>query len=647
MQHLPITRMTLYKHGVGFFERRAQFNGETIGLSYRVEEMNDVLKSLTAIDWGEGQVLSIEYTTPQTREERLSDCTIALHDARSLRDLLIGLRGRQVRLHREHGDPYTGILVGIDEVPDRQPMESALVSIVIEDSSQVKVLALSTLRGVEILDDAATSDLSFFLETATGQETHRNVDIHLTPGDHDLAVSYIAPAPTWRVSYRLITDEVSAEGKGAALLQGWGIFDNRLGEDLQAVQLSLVAGMPISFVYDLYTPFTPERPVVQEEPRVAAGPVGFEGAVEALGMDQAREAPLSAPAMGAMRAMAVAPAAKARLSADALAQSAAVKTQGEALGELFQYTIETPVTVGRGQSAMVPIIASRMNFHKDLLYNGHKLPSHPVATLRLNNTTGLTLERGPVTVVESGEYVGEAVLPFTAPSSELIVPYAVELGIKVSEENGTQYEARSLKLKESYLHFEEWEIRWRDYRLSNSTGEPRIVLVEHPRTLSYDLFDTPTPQEKTDTYLRFVVSVPPHGEARLKVQERHLTRRREELHRQSYEGLQHYLQQGLIDQKTMDRVTKLLMLWQNIATYEGKLQECEKERQKIYEAQRQIQGNMGTLAQTGKEGTLRSRYVEQLEGTEEQLKALAQQEANLKAEIERVQREIAERLSAF
>jgi hypothetical protein len=177
-----------------------------------------------------------------------------LHDARSLRDLLIGLRGRQVRLHREHGDPYTGILVGIDEVPDRQPMESALVSIVIEDSSQVKVLALSTLRGGEILDDAATSDLSFFLETATGQETHRNVDIHLTPGDHDLAVSYIAPAPTWRVSYRLITDEVSAEGKGAALLQGWGIFDNRLGEDLQAVQLSLVAGMPISFVYDLYTP---------------------------------------------------------------------------------------------------------------------------------------------------------------------------------------------------------------------------------------------------------------------------------------------------------------------------------------------------------------------------------------------------------
>ena len=95
--NLPITRMTLYKHGVGHFERRAELSGEEIGLSFRVEEMNDVLKSLTAIDWGGGQVLGVEYATPQSREERLAGCSIRLDDARSLRDLLVGLRGRQVR----------------------------------------------------------------------------------------------------------------------------------------------------------------------------------------------------------------------------------------------------------------------------------------------------------------------------------------------------------------------------------------------------------------------------------------------------------------------------------------------------------------------------------------------------------------------
>ena len=44
MANLPITHMTLYKHGVGFFERRATLSGEEVELSFRVTEMNDILK---------------------------------------------------------------------------------------------------------------------------------------------------------------------------------------------------------------------------------------------------------------------------------------------------------------------------------------------------------------------------------------------------------------------------------------------------------------------------------------------------------------------------------------------------------------------------------------------------------------------------
>ena len=76
MTLLPITHMTLYKHGVGFFERRVSLAGAEVSLTFRVEEMNDILKSLTAIDWGGGQVLGVEYATPQTREERLAGCSI-------------------------------------------------------------------------------------------------------------------------------------------------------------------------------------------------------------------------------------------------------------------------------------------------------------------------------------------------------------------------------------------------------------------------------------------------------------------------------------------------------------------------------------------------------------------------------------------
>ena len=43
MNPLPITHMTLYKHGVGFFERRGTFSGEKFELTFRQDEMDDTL----------------------------------------------------------------------------------------------------------------------------------------------------------------------------------------------------------------------------------------------------------------------------------------------------------------------------------------------------------------------------------------------------------------------------------------------------------------------------------------------------------------------------------------------------------------------------------------------------------------------------
>jgi hypothetical protein len=632
MSNLPITHMTLYKHGVGFFQRRAALSGDKVDLTFRVEEMNDVLKSLTAIDWGAGKVLGVEYATPQSREERLAGCSIRLSDARSLGDLLVGLRGRQVTLLLDQSESASGTLIGLDEAPQRQPLATALVSLLAEDGKQVRAFALGRVQGVEIGDERGAGDLRFFLDTALSPETHRLVTIRLTPGEHDLAVSYVAPAPTWRVSYRLVV-----EGE-RALLQGWGVFDNRLEEDLQDISLALVAGMPISFVYDLYTPFTPARPEVKEEGRAAAGPVEFDQAVLGAAPDahMMRTAmPMAAPAPARGRAV---------LKAEAIEAAAPAQASGKDLGELFQYAIATPVTVGRGQSAMAPILSAWLPRRKNLIYSQAKFARHPVATLRLQNETGLTLERGPVTVIEEGAYVGEAILPFTAEGGEIVAPYAVELGARLREESGQRRELRALQIEGAYLRVEEWEIRWRQVWLHNGTPKPLAVLVEHRRSQQYDLFETAEPKERTDEFLRFELAAAGRAEASLLIQERRLVASREELQRQSYDNLSRYLQAGLIDQSTHDFVAGLLRLWEQIEGLNRRLQEIGAERDKVYKTQQQIQANMGALGQTGKEGSLRARYVDDLEASEGQLKALAQQEMKVQKEIEGVEKEIGQRL---
>ena len=56
---------------------------------------------------------------------------------------------------------------------------------------------------------------------------------------------------------------------------------------------------------------------------------------------------------------------------------------------------------------------------------------------------------------------------------------------------------------------------------------------------------------------------------------------------------------------------------------------------------------MSALSDTGKEGTLRARYVERLAATEDQLQSISQREADLRAELHRLEEEVEQRLQAL
>ncbi|MCB9104115.1 MAG: hypothetical protein H6633_07700 [Anaerolineales bacterium] len=645
MSNLPIVHMTLYKHGVGYFERRGAVEGEAVKLTFRREEMDDILKSLTLLDHGGGQVRGVDYDTPQSRAERLAGNSIILGDTRSLRDLLQALRGRAVELTVSDGSRIEGILIGLDEATEKAQQKS-LVSLLQKDSETVAILALSRIEGVTVRDETAAADLRFFLETALGQETHRSITIRLSPGSHDLQATYIAPAPTWRVSYRLIVDAPEAETKEAeALLQGWGIFDNRLEEDLEGISLSLTAGMPISFVYDLYTPHTPKRPVVRDENRVAPGPVMMEAAAMDARVVEASTGRLAKSRMRAQEMpgmpMAAAP------SPQTYAESVESAAAGHSLGELFQYNITTPVTVGRGQSAMVPIVSSTLKGKKDLIYNGSKMATHPVATLRFKNSTNLTLEHGPVTVLEKGEYVGEAVLPFTADQAEAVISYAVELGLHIKEEHQSESQLHGLHIKDGYLLQQVYQIQRTIYQIDNRTPQPKTVLIERQRQTRAAPYDMPEPTETTLDFYRYQVETQPSRITTFTAQERRLVSRREELYQQSYQGLQKYFDDKFLDAATYQKLKDLLDIWGEIAQMKQAIEAQEARRGQIYVAQDQIQKNMAALSQDGEEGRLRGQYVKQLGDSESQLAEIAQMITATQSKIKQQQAEIDKLIAAL
>jgi hypothetical protein len=713
MPDLPIRRMTLYKHGVGYFERRGNVSGTELRLSFPRAAMDDVLKSLVALDRGDGQIHGVDFETPEDRAAQIARGSIHLSDNRSLLDLLRDLRGRRVRLWLEDPPPEQrksfglsgrrpdvpadtgpaqppempppsrvaeGLMIGIDVEDSENLLRAPIVSIYQTDGHRVRTFGVREIKRVELLDDGAAEDLAYFLRAAQSEEDRRAATLRLSDGEHDLLVGYIAPAPAWRVSYRVLFEPESGrrktedeqpktEDKSAAsdeasdvindessplvvgpsssvLLQGWGLFDNQLDEDLQDVELTLVAGMPVSFRYRLYEPHTPERPLITDEERTVTAPIEYMGGMAA---QAAPPMPAAAPMMKRANMMTLAadePITE-RLSMDMLESSTAQASAGEERGALFQYRVAHAVSVARGQSAMVPIVSQRLGGRKELLYNNQKLPKHPVASLRMRNDTGLTLERGPVTVVEDGDYAGEAVLPFTRTGGELIVPYAVELGISVHEEHHPERVTSGISVRDEYLLIQEWDVQRARYRIHSTLAAPAEVTIEQAILPNFELFDTLQPAEQAQGQARWRVDCAPNAETTFEVRQRTQTSRWERVRGVSQQQLAEFLKGRYLDEATYKALAGVLEIYGRIEGHRRRLAEIERERNAAYKQQQQIQGSLAPLGREGDEGALRTRYVATLGQIEDRLGALAQEEGHLNTAIGKLEEEAKQRLAAL
>ena len=620
---IPVRRLTLYKHGISVVERQGTVEGDQVTLSFHRDQMNDVLKSLVALDLSGGQVRQVAFEAQEDRDLKLSRVPLQFSGRQALLDLLVALRGQSVRLvFEENGQSRTveGQVVGLDVEPEK-PFKRGRVTV--RTTSGLRVLPLKALRDATLLDLTARGDLDYVLDLLTAEPDQRAVTLRLSEGAHDLQVRYLVPSPTWRVSYRFVGDA----GAERALVQGWGIIDNPLDEPLESVQLSLVSGMPISFVYDLYSPFTPDRPHVEEEARVAAAPIEMERG-RALAK-ATPEAAMSAP----RAAMRFAADTAAMPAADALQSTTAIAAQGEAQGDLFAYHIEPPVSVARGEAAMVPILGEQFEYRKEHIYNEQKMPAHPSVVLRFRNESGLTLERGPVTVMEGENYLGEAIFPFTRPGSEVLLAISVDLGIRVRSERSTARETVGVAIKDGFLMIQQYTTITTRYEVRNQNETGVDLLIEHPRTTGFTPFQMGEPAETTEQHTRWRVAVPagPEGEADLTVRERRLDRQRHAVTGINQAALDSYIQNRWLDEAIANELQRLLDIERELQQIAARLQEVEQQRKQQVEAQEQMRKNLGSLRDSGEEGELRCRYVRQLQQSEDALATLAERQQELEA----------------
>lgn len=613
---LDVTHVALFSSGVGYFEAEAEVSGNANArLNFRTEQINDILKSLVVQDFGGGRVGVVSYASQAPLERTLRSFAVDITGNPPLLGLLEQLRGEPVTITGAR--EISGMIVGVEKLTIREEDQTRVVGVVnVLTDAGIEQVRLDELRDIRFKNDRVNDELRKALTTLAGAKDTDKKSVELRfdgAGTRRVRAAYLLEAPVWKTSYRLVLND-----EDEPFLQGWAIVENATEEDWNDVRLSLVSGRPISFVMDLYTPLYVPRPEEQLELYASLRAPEFEeGVASSSPMRRGRSSSLAAKAIPpspqptagedfaggrAFRALAEAydgdPNNDPRLGIGLAGQGVQSLADAADAGELFQYTIATPVSIPRQHSAMLPVVNEAVTADKVSIYNPATHPKHPLNGLELENTTDLHLMQGPITLFDSDVYAGDAKLPDMQPGEKRLVAYALDLATTVDiKQNPRPMASVSLKVVKGVLHHERKHFDERTYVIRNKADRPREVIVEQPYGDDWKLIEPDKPYERTSSISRFKVEVPALETRELLVKLERTLEERIALLDRNVDYLQVLLRNRELSPALRNALQRLVQMRTELGSLERQRLQAERDMNEYVQDQARVRENLRTLRQ--------------------------------------------------
>jgi len=320
--------------------------------------------------------------------------------------------------------------------------------------------------------------------------------------------------------------------------------------------------------------------------------------------------------------------------------------QGSDLGELFRYEIEKPVTLERQRSAMLPIVGGEIEAERVAIYDERVLAKHPLAGLRVKNTTDLHLMQGPVTVYDQrGGYSGDARIEDMAPGTERLVSYAVDLDVEVAPRTeGRPEEIVSVRLAKGTLVASRKLVRAKFFEVKNAGKDAVKLLVEHPLEGGWKLVKPETPAEKTRDRYRFAVAAESGKPVTLEVVEEMPVEESHAIMNLDDNAIVFYSRARSTSPAVRDSLGEVVRRKQAIEQIVRDRQVREQEIATIEQEQGRIRGNMGTI---DRGSDLFNQYVKKFTEQEQRIETLRTEIAALHAKEQEARKSLDDYLLAL
>ena len=643
---VPVRSVELYKNGMGFFEHQGPVHdSQSVEISLPGSQLNDVLKSLTVIDLGKGQIGGVTYDSDAPVARRLAEIPINLSSISGIVSFLNQIRGAGLEIRTPSGAVAGKLMSAETQDIIAGPGASArktMVSI-LSDDGRISVVELESAGALRLTDQTLAGELNRGLDILDGshQRDVRKLRIQTSGnGERQIYIGYTSETPIWKTTYRIVLDP-----KQKPLLQGWAIVDNTTPMDWNDVSLSLVAGAPISFIQNLSQPIYARRPVVPVAQGVQATPQASEAAMDSINIMSGISTSVSRDGMSVNEIRtAPPPPPKAAMSggigsgigggigvSDAIRQASVATAQTQAVGEQFEYKIRRPVTIRRNESALLPILQSDIDGEKVAVFNPQNRETNPRLAFRLKNSSGLTLDGGAVTIIDSNTFAGEGLFGTIQPGETRLIGYAIDQGTEVSTQNNSERQRIDrVVISQGSLWLHSKMAEKTVYKIRNNNDAKRTLILEHPIRSDWKLTSA-APEETSASFYRFRVEVPAKTTTDFTVQEE---RPIEETYAVSFvtsDQIDVWVRARSIDPETEKLLRQVMDKKGEISGIAEKIRAFEDEQRDIFNDQSRVRDNLQRLGQTPDEASLRLRYIKQLDSQEDRLAIIKTEQEKLEA----------------
>jgi hypothetical protein len=502
---LPLTRVRFYETGVGYFERSGAVPAGETSLPVPAGHLDDALKTLVVLG-GDVKVTGLAFSSSVSRDmaRKLAGLPESGDAPLSFTELSRSFKGAGVTLTTAAGT-VSGRLVEVLE-PGQGELERCAQTVAKEGEAapapakdacrllergslllltptgELRRFASADVLSLRPSEPAARARLDAALDALSqrGAQTRRDLGVLSSTGGK-ISLGYVAEAPVWRSTYRIVL------GADKAKLQGWALLHNDTDEDWQAVQVDLVNGRPTSFLYPLAAPRYARRELVTPEDQLFSVPQLFDTTVDNLWSgEEGGGGTGEGIGLGGIGAVGYGAGAGGLAGSHISPQSSELEignlasltpAEGVEAAALFRYTLPSRLALHAHGSALVPFLDSAIKVRQIAWFSAQSEAA--ASALHVTNDTKQTLPGGTISVFGDGGFAGESLLPRAKPNESHLLSYGLDLDVELERDPGpSSEEPRLFAFTDNTLEQHYLRRRSEVLKLKNRSRSARTVYVE-------------------------------------------------------------------------------------------------------------------------------------------------------------------------